>query len=406
MSSSINLSNSVVGVLRSPLISNKEDPRTSSGEARVRGAAAAAIAGSALARDVSAAKVLGGAGIGDSRMVSSPSPHLEPAPAGARYFLQELGKPTRHTSFSLDEPPMKGPSPLLKSFLTGCNSSARPSSSPDSSKISPLGASPDKAASPVFFGVKYDSQKNYKALGDRKTLEDLPPSEGVVAPHAAYAYLQSMMDVPGDFEVNHYLETNRLLLGIADEKKIRDVTRSTYCIVPEKFAIESIMSRDGARLELPIERILDEETGNKAVNIRTITGKSGHIRRLYKIDHNFEKVNVRLSQFINEFNVQIAEGYASSLKHGNVEHLNAIVLLFMRIEQISPVNQCRRTNLAVINYLLAKHNLPGVIFKKQYTGRESTISTIDYMSFDHLTEQVIQGMKDWCKESGRPYPFE
>ena len=406
MSSSINLSNSVVGGLSSPLISNKEDPRTSSGGARVRGAAAAAIAGSALARDVSAAKVLGGAGIGDSRMVSSPSPHLEPAPAGAEYFLEELGKPTRHTSVSLDEAPMKGPSPLLKSFLTGCNSSAPPSSSPDSSKISPSGASPLKAASPVFFGVKYDSQKNYKALGDRKPLEDLPPSEGVVGPQAAYAYLHSMIDLPGDFGVHHYLQTNRLLLGIPGPSKYRDDKRTTSCVVPEEFSEESIMSPDGGRLEMPIERILAIETGNLAKKIATIKNRSNRVVNLYDIEHKSEVICAKLSQFIDEFNKQIAHAYARPFEFGDRGRLNPIVLLFMRLEQIRPVDQCRRTNLAVLNYLLAKHNFPGVIFKKQYTGREGTISTIDYLSFNHLIIQVIHGMREWCKEAHRPYPFE
>ncbi|MCX6990413.1 MAG: hypothetical protein NTX49_05055 [Chlamydiae bacterium] len=361
-------------------------------------------------RVISSAKVLGGATSADSTMSSTSSPYLEDAPEGARYFSDELGRPMRLASFRGPEFPYEVPSRLTKSILAPNSIYPFPSPSPDLA-LSDISPSPDLSrgeasveASPLPFSVKYDENSYYNALGDRKRIEDLADDRGMIGPEVAYAYLESMISTPGDFSAHSYLQVNQLLLGMRDVK-YRDVEGSSFCIVPKKDTAVMIMNEAGSRVKMSIERLLKIETGMIAINAKPVRSQSGEDLCIYEIKHDTKELPRRLDEYLEEFNQRIADAYASPIEDGQGMHLRAIVSLFMRLEQLRPVGQARRTNLAVLNYLLAKHNFPGVIFKNQYIGEADRISTVDYMSSKHLWNQVIQGMKDWCKVAGRPYPF-
>ena len=342
-------------------------------------------------RGISSAKVLGGAAFADSYVSTSPSPFLEVAPPGAEFFWEELGKPMRVASFRSEPDLFLGsPSPTIKSVLSGSYSPG----------LSPFSGIPPV---PLPQSIKYDVQRNYNALGSMKLVEDVPSFTGMIGPQEAYAYLGSLIDVPGDFGLDQYLEVNRLLLK--RDSELRGVDSTTYCLVPDKFRLELVEAENGTLEQWSIEQILESEIGNEATISQTVKDRFGEIYLMFKIGHSAKSLGAKLSRYLDVFNQDIADSYASSPEGLYKIQLRAIVLLFQRLEQTRPVDQSRRTNLAVLNYLLAKHNFPGVIFKKQYTGARGDISAVDYMSSIHLEHQVIKGMKEWCRVAGRPYPF-
>jgi hypothetical protein len=301
-----------------------------------------------------------------------------------REFTQaELGVSLRSMSLRSSEPPLSHPSPLL-SFIN--------------SRSSFEGYTP-----PPKNSEKYDSFKYYNKLGITKDREDFPFfKEGSPSSEAAFAYLSSIMPTSGHFLEESYLRVNALLLGIKDPIYRRG-NQVSFCRVPQQC--NSVFKASG--FLTTVDRIFKDEGMGDVTFYRDVADSEGRIYFIYQIIHSRADIAEKLQLYIKEFNRAIESAESEESEDLEYDKLDAIILFYLRCEQLQPVKDSHRTNLAVLNYHLAKYNFPCVLFKchmKEIKGQN--VSLIDYLSFDDLRNQVIDGMKDWCRQAGIPCPLE
>jgi len=249
---------------------------------------------------------------------------------------------------------------------------------------------------------KYDSFKYYSQLGISKDREDFPFfKEGSPSSEAAFAYLSSIMPTSGLFLEESYLRVNALLLGI--KKPIyRTEDQVSFCRVPQEH--NSAFKAGG--FLTTVDKIFKDEGMGDVTFYRDVADSEGRIYFIYQIIHSGSHIAEKLQLYIKEFNGAIESAESEESEDSENDKLDAIILFYLRCEQLQPVKDSHRTNLAVLNYLLAKYNFPCVLFKghmQEITGQH--VSLIDYLSFDDLRNQVIDGMENWCRLARIPCPF-
>ncbi|MCX6990414.1 MAG: hypothetical protein NTX49_05060 [Chlamydiae bacterium] len=302
--------------------------------------------------------------------------------AGIEFTEDELGRTLRSVSLRSPEASFSDTPPLL-GFINSPASFERYTPPPKTSE-------------------KYDVNKYYTKLASLKGLEDFSFfREGSPSSEEAFAYLASIMPTSGNFLEESYQHVNALLLGVSNSIYRREAVVS-FCLVPEED--NSVLNADAHITS--VDSIFEEKGMGKATIYQDVSDSAGRSYFIYRVSHSPDRIAEKLQDYIRKFNQAIDAAESPASEDPVNDKLDAIVLFFFRCEQLQPVKQSRRTNLAVLNYHLAKYNFPCVLFKgqiEQISGRN--VSMIDYLSFDDLRTQVIQGMKNWCKKAGIAFPF-
>ena len=299
---------------------------------------------------------------------------------GVEFTEDELGRTLRSTSIRSSEYSFSCSSPLL-GFITSRTSF-------------------EKYTPPPKRSGEYDFNKYYGALGEGKGLEDFPFClERSSSFKKASGYLASILPTSGDFLIDSYMHVNMLLLERKDPL-YRTEKIVSFCLVPKEYVWVSYPCE--TRKQVPT--IFEEEGMGLASFFGTIKDITGNCYYLYEMDHSLADIPEKLHRYIEDFNHAIEFAEAGDSAHGEAAKFDAIILFFIRCEQLQPVQESRRTNLAVLNYLLAKYNFPCFISQDQIVEiGGKNVSRLNYLSFDHLRIQVIEGMKGWCEKAGISY---
>lgn len=209
----------------------------------------------------------------------------------------------------------------------------------------------------------------YTMLGDKKGLEDLPEGS-LSSPDAAFAYLATQMSSSKPLSAEIYRNVYKLLTG--SKSSFRTETSHTYCVTRRKMDY-SMLLEHGCILSPKYSR-------------------GAH---LYPLEHSDHAVAVRLQLSLDKCNTGLHR--ATSDK----ERFHAIVRFYLECEQIQPMKESRRTNLAILNFLLGKYGLPLVLFygSTEFV-RGEIASWICVLDEEVLREQVKDGMRNWCDRAG------
>jgi hypothetical protein len=244
---------------------------------------------------------------------------------------------------------------------------------------------------------KFDKGHFYTKLGLRKFLEDLNAIEEDYAFSQAVAFLKENIHEKMGMSLKFYftlhsLLTNRSITSCRTEK-VR-----TKCYLPHEGGVMSFVSRKANDLH-DVQRNEFERRGfGKILKQSNVVSLEG-VFDLFDLEHLNVEVQERFQSAIEDFNLcmKIADTMPDDV--AEAVRMKAIVFFFMRSEQLQPVAEGLRTNLALLNFLLAKHNLPCIIFdaEKIFSSGERA-SRFDIFDFDQLLLQIKQGMTAWCSE--------
>lgn len=240
---------------------------------------------------------------------------------------------------------------------------------------------------------KYDVNAYYNKLGVDKCAEDIFLYPYGVSPDAAYKYLAQRIVSPDLLSIADYMHVQELLRG--RKESYRRAPSTTWSRTPF-----NLMKWEGKvnKVEFVPELLQFKLCGwGEVVHVGVVRDGSATYD-IYRFAHNSDFIAEKLGVVVSDFNKQMAAAVTRDDK------LQAICLFFYRCEQLQPVMHSRRVNLAMLNYLLAKHDFLLVIFKQQlkFTWGE-IVSSVDMIDFTHFMTQVKEGMKNWCEKAKVAY---
>lgn len=238
---------------------------------------------------------------------------------------------------------------------------------------------------------------SYLKLGAYKYKEDVYIQTRMNPPGAAYGYLQRILSSSEPLNVQNYLEVQTLLSGDG----------ATFRTEPSDTLVETLYVPLGYGDAHPGLRMINASRLAVGVFSGLNCYRKG-MSYVYKLTHSNDSVSEKLEAIIRDFNKQILAGFNKQDK------FLAIATFFHSCELLQPIAHTagvsseipssRRVNLALLNYLLAKHGFPCVIFKGQLefiTGQ--LFSKIDIINFDSFLIQIKQAMRHWCDLADVPF---
>lgn len=240
----------------------------------------------------------------------------------------------------------------------------------------------------------------YEKLGARKKQED--PFIGT-DPREAFEYLSSLIPKKEMITPEVYLKVAGLLEG--GTVSYRTATKTSVYSV----SLEHVPQEIG----WSITRRTYVHTGYGSWGLEYGIGSC----LFFNLTHTVEDLPAKFSACIGAFRQRL---YSTTNRK---ELLLAIVLFYIECEQLQPVPNASRTNLAILNYHLAKYGFPCTLLKPSnskeiYPGDPSLImqalkekekvdvikignfSDVAILHPDILQEQIKRGMQKWCEAAG------
>jgi hypothetical protein len=244
---------------------------------------------------------------------------------------------------------------------------------------------------------EFDKGHFYTKLGLRKFLEDLNAIEEDHAFTQAVAFLTDNIHKKMDMSLQFYFTLHSLLtnqsIDCCRTEKVR-----TKCYLPHNGGVLSFVSRQAPHLHDEQRNEFVSRGFGKILKQSSVVSLEG-VFDVFDLEHLNVEVQERLHSAIQDFNLcmkiadTMPEDVAEAVK------MKAIVFFFMRTEQLQPAEGALRTNLALLNFLLAKHNLPCILFDaEKISSSGERASRFDILHFDQLLLQIKQGMTAWCSE--------
>ena len=247
------------------------------------------------------------------------------------------------------------------------------------------------------------SLEYYRKLGFNKLREDVQIQRRMNLPGAAYAYLEEMLRSPEPLTAQTYINVQTLLSG--EGATLR--TKSTTTWVRTPLALSQLGDKlNNVNLVGALSDIKRNDWVEAEHVIQSIDKEGSYA--VYKMRHNKSFIAEKLKAIIEEFNFQILAGFNKEAK------FVAIATFFNRCELLQPVAHnrgvapempsSRRVNVALLNYLLAKHGFPCAIFKEHLRFMHGElVSTVDSINFPNFLTQLKYAMKRWCGVAKVPF---